>query len=79
MTEQRACANDTGFPKEVLDRLATFAAATGTTAPECLTEGVGEDRTFSDELLMYCLRTGLSLDWLWFGEGETLADRRVAQ
>ena len=30
------------------------------------------DRTFSDELLMFCEETGLSLDWLWLGDERPL-------
>ena len=55
------------IPAEAMQRLAIFAAATRTTAPAKTMEGTGEDRTFADELLIYCRETGLSLDWLMYG------------
>ncbi len=67
MTDQRACATDNGLPQEAMQRLVTYAAMTGTAPPSIVTEGKGEDLTFSDELLAYCDRTGLSLDWLMHG------------
>lgn len=52
-------------PKE---RLAKFAKWTGTTPPAKITEGEGEDLTFSAELLTYANRHGLNLDWFWLGD-----------
>lgn len=66
--EQRACANDTGLPQEAMQRLHGFGASTRTTPPSIVTEGEGEELTFSDDLLDYCNRTGLSLDWLMYGD-----------
>lgn len=66
--EQRACANETGLPQEAMQRLRSFAASTRTTPPSIITEGEGEELTFSDELLAYCGSTGLSLDWLMYGD-----------
>ena len=60
------------LPEGVQERLALFAEWTGTKPPEKLTEGEGMDRTFSDELLMFCEETGLSLDWLWLGDERPL-------
>lgn len=65
---QRACANDEELPDGVMDRLQEFAAATGTTPPSQLTEGTGEDRTFSGDFLAYCHDNDCSLDWAWLGD-----------
>lgn len=60
------------YPEGVLDRLALFAEWTGTTPPQRLLNGEGEDRTFTDELLSYCDQNGLSLDWLWLADEKSL-------
>lgn len=59
---------DTGLPSDALARLAQFATSAGTSLPEKITEGAGEDLTFAPDFLSYCNRTGLSLDWLIYGE-----------
>ncbi|WP_017999959.1 hypothetical protein [Paracoccus sp. N5] len=60
------------YPEGVLDRLTLFAEWTGTTPPKRLLNGEGEDRTFTDELLVYCDQNGLSLDWLWLADEKSL-------
>ncbi len=60
--------NATGLPADAMERLALFAEWTGTTPPACLTEGKGEDLTFSDDLLTYANRFGLNLDWFLLGD-----------
>lgn len=62
-------ANDTGLPVGARERLDAFAAQTGTTPPACILVDEGDGNTFSTEFLHYCLETGLSLDWFYFGEG----------
>lgn len=57
----------TGLPEGALERLALFAEWTGTMPPERITDGAGGDLTFSDDLLIYADRNGLSLDWFWMG------------
>jgi hypothetical protein len=60
-------ANDTAMPAGALERLALFAEWTRTTPPERITEGKGEDLTFSRDLLTYACRYGLNLDRFWLG------------
>lgn len=62
-----ASGTDTGVPGGALERLALFAEWTRTTPPERITEGKGEDLTFSRDLLTYARRYGLNLDWFWLG------------
>lgn len=55
---------------EARQRLDEFAAETGTTPPEhVLIDECGDGGTFTTEFLAYCRNTGLSLDWVWSGEG----------
>lgn len=83
------CHNDTGtpaaslcdtyggtiLPDGVTERLALFSEWTGTTPPDRLLNGEGEDRTFTDEFLVYCRINGLSLDWVWLGNEMSLVMR----
>lgn len=69
-TEQRACANDTGLPAGARERLDGFARDTATMLPASILEDQGTGSTFSTDFLAYCQRTGLSLDWVWFGTGD---------
>lgn len=68
MTQERVCANDTGVPKGSLERLAMFAKWTNTTPPEHIINGKGHDQTFSDDILIYADKNGMSLDWFWLGD-----------
>lgn len=70
MIEQRACANDTGLPAGARERLDGFARDTATMLPASILEDQGTGSTFSTDFLAYCQRTGLSLDWVWFGTGD---------
>lgn len=58
----------TDLPAGAAERLAQFAAWTGTTPPDCVTVGRGPDRTFSDAILRYAAEQGMSLDWWWMGD-----------
>jgi hypothetical protein len=62
----------TGLPEGAIDRLALFAEWTGTTPPACIVIGEGKDRTFSDDILIYADRQGMSLDWFWLGDERSL-------
>lgn len=55
------------MPKGASERLALFAEWTRTTPPECILVDEGDGPTFSEDILHYCLRTGLNLDWFWLG------------
>lgn len=66
-SENAISANHTSWPKGFGQRLTQFAERTRTTPPEPFT-GEGENRTFSTEFLGYCKETGLSLDWVCFGD-----------
>ncbi|WP_243613406.1 hypothetical protein [Shimia aestuarii] len=50
-----------------MERLALFAEWTNTTPPERIMDGEGENRTFSQDILVYAKENGLSLDWFWMG------------
>jgi len=64
------------MPADARQRLDAFAAQTGTTPPEhALIDEHGDGATFTDDILDYCLNTGLSLDWLWVGEGPQTVSR----
>lgn len=52
-------------PEGAMKRLALFGDWTNTTPPARILD---EDRAFSDEILTYARRTGLSLDWFWLGD-----------
>ncbi|MGA0613436.1 hypothetical protein [Paracoccus sp. KR1-242] len=59
------------MPADVRQRLDAFASQTGTTPPEhVLIDEYGDGGALTDEILNYCRATGLSLDWLWLGEGD---------
>ena len=60
------------MPASAAERLAQFAAWTGTTPPHCVTVGAGADRTFSDAILAYAAEQGMSLDWWWLGDARGL-------
>lgn len=66
---------------KAMQRLAQFAEWTGTTPPEHITEGEGNDRTFSTAFLVYANQHNLNLDWLWLGEvrGLVMAYHRQAE
>ncbi|MEM9592448.1 MAG: hypothetical protein AAF967_14140 [Pseudomonadota bacterium] len=51
--------------KKARERLQSFGEWTGTTPPKKL---LNDDQSFSHELLLYCQKEGLSLDWLVFGD-----------
>ena len=70
--EQPTSVKETALSGGVHERLTLFAEWTGTKPPEKLTEGAGDERTFSDDLLMFCHETGLSLDWVWLGDEKSL-------
>lgn len=53
------------LPDGCLDRLAQFAAWTGTTPPARLLD---DDRAFSTEFIAYVVENGASLDWLILGD-----------
>lgn len=80
-TEERARATNTGLSADALDRLALFAEWTGTTPPEVLTEEDEDGPTFSREMLAYCNRFGLNLDWLVLADerGLVMAYHRAAK
>lgn len=61
-------ATDTALPSGALERLALFAEWTGTTPPARVLIDQGDGATFSDEILAYAYRNGLSLDWFWLGD-----------
>lgn len=69
-------ANDTGLPDGCEDRLTQFALEqrVETFPSDQVLIGEGDGRTFSDGFLRYCAATGLSIDWLYYGEGHPLAD-----
>lgn len=58
---------------EIRQRLDAFAAQTGTSVPEhILIDEYGDGGTFTAEFLIYSMKTGLSLDWAWFGTGDQM-------
>jgi len=64
------------MPDDARQRLDAFAAQTDTTPPaHVLIDEHGDGATFTDDILNYCLATGLSLDWLWLGEGSQTVSR----
>lgn len=74
-----ASGNAPGLPSGAKERLALFAEWTGTQPPATITEGKGEDLTFSKDLLTYAYRNGLNLDWFWLGDerGPVMAYHRT--
>lgn len=61
---------------EARQRLYAFAAQTATTPPEhVLVDEYGDGGTFTGEFLQFCLVTGVSLDWVWLGEGSQTVSR----
>lgn len=57
-------ANDKGMPA-TMKRLAQFGAWTETTPPTQILDGDGAP---TSDLLAYCQKTGLSIDWLFCGD-----------
>ncbi len=54
-------------------RLAVFARTSSITVPDRL---LSDDSAPADELLDYCRKTGLSLDWLFLGVGTSQCEAR---
>ncbi|WP_297754647.1 hypothetical protein [uncultured Shimia sp.] len=67
MTNAPLTANTSDLPAGSMERLALFAEWTNTTPPERIMDGEGENRTFSQDILVYAKENGLSLDWFWMG------------
>lgn len=61
-----------GLPEGALERLALFAEWTGTMPPACLVIREIEGLAFSEDLLVYANKQGLSLDWFWLGDERSL-------
>lgn len=69
---ERACANNACMPAGAYERICLFAEWTKTTPPSQILADQGDGLTFSDELLAYAERNGMSLDWFWLGDETSL-------